>query len=42
MPDNRPHIGFCLGEYEKEVCCECPAEKECLELRDRERMEGES
>jgi len=26
------HIGFCLDEYKAEVCKDCSAEKECLEL----------
>lgn len=30
------HIGFCLQEYEKESCSDCPTLKECLEMRDKE------
>jgi hypothetical protein len=35
----RPHIGFCLGEYDIEKCHDCPSHEECLELRDREQEE---
>ena len=37
MEEELPHIGFCFGEYDKDICNDCPSEKECLELRDRER-----
>lgn len=30
------HVGFCMGLYNKYVCKDCPMEKECLELRDKE------
>ena len=38
-PKNCPkkeHIGFCLREYEKESCHDCPTLTGCLELRDKE------
>ena len=35
----RPHIGFCMGEFNMDDCYDCPTLKECLELRDRERGE---
>jgi len=31
------HTGFCLGEYDKDLCSDCPTEKECLELGEKER-----
>ena len=34
------HIGFCMGEYEKDSCQDCPTLKECLELRDKERIDN--
>lgn len=37
--EERPHIGFCMGEYKKDECHDCPTLKECLELRDKEQAE---
>lgn len=30
------HTGFCLGDYDKDICKDCPSLIECLELRIRE------
>lgn len=32
------HTGLCLGDYDSEICQDCPSEKECLELRDKEQV----
>ena len=32
MNINIDHIGFCLGDYDAEVCEDCPSHAECLQL----------
>ena len=34
------HIGFCMDEYKKDVCRDCPTEKECLDMAAREDAEA--
>jgi len=31
---NKKHIGYCLDEYDEEICQDCYAEKSCLKLAD--------
>lgn len=32
------HTGLCLDDYDSEICQDCPSEKECLELKDKEQI----
>jgi hypothetical protein len=36
---NQTHTGFCMGDYQRESCSDCPTEHECLDLGRKEKAQ---